>query len=533
MTVQTLVAPSVPTMERDATIVALEQQYRGLLGQLANMHRDELARIEKIQDALSAKYMRVYAPRAATGEYRHMMSISRFNVLPLIVSTLAQNLYADGYRPTLAAPPSDQPEAAGTFGQPDPNVQPDAVQPVDNDVWAQVWQPNRMDARQAAIYRPAISFGYSYVLALPGKPVPTLRPYSPKRITALYEDTANDEWPVAAVLWGSVPRVTPTGDEWVAEAHTAGTRATLYTDQYALTWRASSVDANAWELVKVESHGATVVPVVRYLDSQGESDDLPLGKIEPQLPVQSQLDQVTFNLLMAQQYAAFRQRWVTGMQIEEDESGRPKRPFNPAVDQVFQAESPDSKFGEFGQTDLSGYLETRDKTMMFVATTAQLPPHALVISSGMSNISAEALASLENSHRRDVAEHQASFGESHEQLMRLCSLYLGDRDGWQDFEAQTVWRDTTPRSMGEIADALGKLATMLGVPPRALWERIPGVTDAELRRWQELADSDKADKLINQLLAPPVPTAPAAAPGQPPVAEQAPQPAAPPVAPAA
>jgi hypothetical protein len=64
-----------------------------------------------------------------------------------------------------------------------------------------------------------------------------------------------------------------------------------------------------------------------------------------------------------------------------------------------------------------------------------------------------------------------------------------------------VWRDTTPRSLAQVADALGKLAQLLDVPPRALWEKIPGVTETDIRRWEAMADDRDALGDINQLLA--------------------------------
>jgi hypothetical protein len=490
---------------------ALEEQYRPELMRLQNQHRKELARLQLIEDALSGKASKVYAPRRASAEYRHIMNIAPFNVLPLPVATIAQALYADGYRPTTEAEQRAQ-------GRPAPEPGELVTGPRDNSgVWAKVWQPNRMDARQAVLYRSAVSFGYSYAVALPGRPVPVIRPYSPKRVTARFADPG-DEWPISAVVWSTeaVPAQVSPGGDWATSDVPAGCTAEQLTDTYVLTWaRISDQQSGAlpqWSLIAAATHDATVVPVVRYLDSQGDPDCAPLGKIEPLLPLQSQLDQITFNMLMAQQFAAFKQKWVTGMAIEEDENGAPKRPFNTRVDAILQSESPDTKFGEFAETDLNGYLLARDKTMMFVATISQLPPHALIISSGMSNISAEALVSLENSHRRDIAEHQSSFGESHEQLMRLCSRYLGDVAGWEDFEAQTVWRDTTPRSMGEVADALTKLAAGLEIPPEALWEKVPNTTDTDLRRWADLKAAQQATDIVAQLLAPAVPTAPVAAP---------------------
>jgi hypothetical protein len=53
-----------------------------------------------------------------------------------------------------------------------------------------------------------------------------------------------------------------------------------------------------------------------------------------------------------------------------------------------------------------------------------------------------------------------------------------------DTSAQVIWRDTEARSLASTVDALGKLVTMLGVPPQALWERIPGVTQQDVERWK-------------------------------------------------
>ena len=69
-------------------------------------------------------------------------------------------------------------------------------------------------------------------------------------------------------------------------------------------------------------------------------------------------------------------------------------------------------------------------------------------------------------------------------MMRLAGLAMGDRETWEDTSAQVVWRDTTPRSLGQVVDALGKMSQMLEVPPRELWERLPDVSDSDIHRWQ-------------------------------------------------
>lgn len=446
---------------------------------LLTARRAEKVRLDEVHLYVKNRVCDIYVPRAATAEYKKLVDQARFNVLPLVVKSVAQHLVVDGYRP--------------------------AAQRENSAVWDAAWQPNRMDARQAGLYRAALQYGVSYARVLPGRlgedPAPVITPFSPRRMTALYRDPVNDEWPQYAISVG-IPRplldaASPTQmvtDITVYDAHhtyTTELPSEVVTPpavgnySHMLPFEGLAIDAKK---VKVETHDLGVCPIVRYLDSYEDLDDGPEGIVYPMLPAQRILNQTTFGLLMSQQYAAFKQRWVTGMAIDEDEDGNPREPFNSAVNRVWQSDSPDTKFGEFAETNLDGYLNSRDKTLLYVASARQIPPHTLVVGNAVSNVSAEALAALEAGHQADIAEHKTSFGESNEQLLRLCGLAMGDTDTWEDTSAQVVWRDTTPRSIGQVADSLGKMAQMLEVPVRALWERIPGVTQTDIERWESMAN---------------------------------------------
>lgn len=457
--------------------------------------RAESGRLQLIHEYFRNRVCDIYVPKSATAEYRKLVDQAKFNVLPLIVSSLAQGLFIDGYRPATS---------------------------LDNSpVWDAVWQPNRMDARQSGLYRAALKYGVSYATVLPGKlgdrDVPVITPWSPRRMTALYEDPINDEWPRYALSVG-IPRPvldSASTTEMVVTITVLDNRYEYATDVPAalvsppvdgqsvdpLPFEGVAIDATN---IRVREHGLGVCPVVRFLESYEDLDDGPQGIVYPMLPAQRRLNQSTFNLLMAQQYAAFKQRWVTGMAIAEDEDGNPIEPWNAAVNRVWQSDSPDTKFGEFSETNLDGYLNSRDKDLLYVSSARQIPPHKLVVGNSVSNVSAEALAALNDGHQLDIGEHKTAFGESAEQLLRLCGLAMGDRDTWEDTSAQVVWRDTTPRSLAQVADALGKLAMQLEIPPRALWERIPGVTDTDIQRWEQMAGEGDALSRVEQMLATPV-----------------------------
>ncbi|MGX1667943.1 hypothetical protein ACWIG1_44180, partial [Streptomyces sp. NPDC055366] len=104
----------------------------------------EAARLDPIHAAVRGSISGIYVPRKATQEYRNLVDQSRFNVLPLVVSQLAQALYVDGYR-----------SSGETENSP---------------LWDTVWQPNRMDARQAGLYRAAIQYGTSYAREIAANP---------------------------------------------------------------------------------------------------------------------------------------------------------------------------------------------------------------------------------------------------------------------------------------------------------------------------------------------------------------------------
>ncbi|WP_199553229.1 phage portal protein [Streptomyces sp. N35] len=448
--------------------------------------RAESARLNEVRAYLKNEVCDIYVPQSATLEYKKLVEQARFNILPLLVSSLAQGLFVDGFRPSGAT--------------------------VNSPVWDAVWQPNRMDARQTGLYRAALTYGVSYAVVLPGEEYPVITPFSPRRLTALYDDPVNDEWPQYAVSIGN-PRPV------LGSAGAAMTAITVYDDQFTYTvdvptmlvWPAMGKDRSEllpfggagldFQQVEVRAHGLGVCPVVRFLESHEDLDDVPQGIVYPMLPAQRQLNQTTFGLLMSQHIAAFKQRWVTGMAIAEDEDGNPIEPWNAAVNRVWQSDSTDTKFGEFSETDLSGYLNSRDKTLLYISSARQIPPHTLVVGNAVSNVSAEALAALEAGHQLDIGEHKTSFGESVEQMLRLAGRALGDEETWRDTSAQVAWRDTTPRSLAQVADALGKLATQLDIPPRALWERIPGVTEQDLERWEALAQDRDALGDVRELLA--------------------------------
>lgn len=439
-----------------------------LAKQLLAVRKEECRRLDLIRDYIRGTICNIYVPKRHSQEYRQLVDMSVMNIMPLIVSTFAQNLFITGYR----------------TGRSSDNLK----------AW-ELWQDNRMDGLQSSLFRTAVEYGLAYTTALPakreGEKSAEMRLYSPRSLTAVYDDVLHDEWPVYAI---AVRHGYDKGEKKPVR------RLVLIDEEYEIRMVAK---ADADEIVgkpKVSEHGMGVTPVVRWQAAGANLDDQSRGEVEPLMRIQDSLNQTTFGLRSTERAQAFRQRWATGLEPQTDENGAEVEPFQGGQDRVWTNSSPDARFGDFEQASLDGYLDSRQSTLRIGSAVAQMAPHALLVSDGISNLNAEALAALEAAQQRKIGEYKTSLGESAEQHFRLSSLAAGDDKGWKERSAEVRWRDTESRSLAQLADALGKMAQMLGIPPRALWELLPDVTDQQLLRWDKLAaaeDEKAAEAMAN------------------------------------
>lgn len=432
-----------------------------LAGRLDDELTNDLARdgrLGLVRRYLSGDQDLPYMPRGAKQEYKHLAERSITNWTPLLSDTYAKGLFVDGYRPAKAA------DNAAAWGY---------------------WQANGLDARQSITHRGALEYGASYNLILPGtlqtRRVPLIRPLSPLRSGAWYQDD-DAEFPEIGYR-----RLGTTID---------GARLIEVYDKHSVYTFAKPKDSDKWRLSKTEDHGLGYTPFVRFRDRlDGEA----VGIIRPVKILQDRVNEIVFSILIAIQYAAFRQRWATGLVIPEDEeTGEPIEPFQAAIDRLWVSDSTEARFGDFAQTEISGHLTAYESSIRTMAAVAQISPN--ILTGDLVNLSADALAQMEASTQRKMGEYETLFGESWESTFRLAALAAGDSAGALDTSAQVRWRDTEARSLSQTVDALGKIAQMLQVPVEALWEKIPGVTETDVAYWKSIKDeTDLLGGIVNEL----------------------------------
>jgi SPP1 Gp6-like portal protein len=452
----------------EAKMLVPEEASALLRNDLLPAFKRERTRLDRIDRWYRWDHDRPHRPRFATAEYKELGDRSQTPWLGLVVTEVAQSLYVEGYRR------ANEPEEASAW---------------------QWWQDNGMDGRQMAIHRAALAYGIAYVLVLPGademtgNDLPVMRGFSPRQMMAFYEEPAVDVWPRYAVRVDS------------AKVNgSPGWKVRLYDEDSVMTFEGDT-GGSTLTFLEAEEHSVNVCPVVRFtnaLDLEARAD----GEVDPFIPTAARIDQTVFDRLVVQRFASWIVRTIAGM-AKPDQADVDTERIKLLVEHLLVAVDPDTKFGSLPATPLDGFIAAAEADIRALAAVTQTPPHALL--GQMANLSAEALAAAEAGLQRKVQERQHSFGESHEQSLRLAAWIMGDEEGARDTAAQVRWRDMESRSLAQAADALGKIATMLGVPVEMLWEKIPGWTDQDVERAKDLVDKGGGMAALMEALNPPAP----------------------------
>jgi hypothetical protein len=341
----------------------------------------------------------------------------------------------------------------------------------DKDAW-KIWQANGLDADSNLAHLEAVKCGESYLLVAPpaedgGEPVITVE--HPAHVIVAHAP-ANHRNRLAALK------------KWLADDGYA--RATVYlpdglhkfrsVEKYAvgrqIQWRRADEGFVANPL--------GVVPMIPLRNNPslmrgGQSD------LQPAIPIQTAIDKIVTDMIVASEFAAFRQRYATGLEVPVDENGNPLPSFLSSVSRMWTVEASDVKFGEFEASDLTNYVKAVEMLVQHLAAQTRTPPHYLLGQSG-NFPSGESLKATETGLVAKVQRKQVDFGEAYEDAMRLAFRLKGDSTRGKAIDAEVIWRDPESRSWGELVDGLLKLQA-LGVPNEVLWSRA-GFTPQEIDR---------------------------------------------------
>ncbi|ASR85210.1 portal protein [Mycobacterium phage SirPhilip] len=444
------------------------------------LHLGDKGTFDRIYDYVKGERGKPNVPDEASDEVKELAGLSVKNVLRMVRNSFTQSLSVVGYR-TLTAQQNDP-------------------------AW-QIWQANRMDARQAEVHRPAVQYGVAYVVVTPGVDgKPEIRCRSPRRLLAVYDDPVLDEWPQYALeTWVTNKDAKPhlrgvLYDERYMYELDLGELPTTVAGQTELSTKPVSV-RNVDDVIehKATSDGKPVCPVVRFINDR-DADDMIVGEIEPHIGMQKAINCVNFDRLIVSRFGANPQRVISGW------TGSKNEVLKASALRVWTFEDPEVKAQAFPPASVEPYNAVLAEMVEHVVMEAQISPSQVKLV----NVSADALAAAEHREQLKLANKRESFGESWEQVMRLAVEMDSSTDTQPDKAAEVIWRDTEARSFGAVVDGVVKLAQQ-GVPIEYLLPLVPGMTQQLIQAIKDAMRGGSTKTLIDTLLnnpAPPLPDAP-------------------------
>ena len=435
-----------------------------------------------------------FAPKGVNSEYEALRRMSMLPLTRLAVRTPVQRLNMVGIRVE------------------------DDEDDVNNDL-AGVLRANRIPSRQRILYIHALVLGYGVASVWPNQ-ADRMNPYvyieDPRNIYLHLDprNPFNTDW--AVKLWLENPKKSV---------------AVLYTSAMVYRFEADHAEDQAPafdDFRQVDSYVNPMrkVPFVVFAPERradGGADSM----IDALIPQQRAIDTMRFNVLLAAQFAAFRQRIVVGYDpVQRDADGNPvfkqdtegnlvtdnngqpipvvNSPGRAGVDRLIVFPGADTKVTDLEESDLTNYVTVLNMLVAAFASTAQVPPQYLV--GDFKNVSGDLMMATEATLRSLVAELQEQFGDSWLALFDLVRAARGESA--LPMDAQIVWGDATPLDLSQVADAVSKMVPP-GAPLEMFLDMIPGATPQKIKRWMSMSATamtrQMATTLSAQMFAPKAP----------------------------
>lgn len=351
--------------------------------------------------------------------------------------------------------------------------------PIRDEVAWSWWQANNLDSVSSQVHVEALKFGYAYVTvwspscedcppvilgespmsayatydSATGECIEAIRIDFDRRLGRFVADYTTPDYQFGLISRGEVSR-----QSYMWGPYAGIGRPAVVWDYTALSWQFRAVDG----VPMVRANPLGQVPYIRLRTKP----DLLGGfqsEMESILPIQDRIIQTTFDRLLTQEFAAFPQRWVTGLDVPVDPAtGAPKEPWDAAVDRVWTSDDPGSRFGQFDAASLDGYLSAVTHDIQALSSQSRTPPHYLISGMGVFP-SGESVRATEYGLSRKVANRQQSYSDAWGDALRLAGRVAGDERLANDEQLTVAWEDVEAHSDAERADALLKLSQVPGV----------------------------------------------------------------------
>lgn len=379
----------------------------------------------------------------------------------------------DNLCPIVVEAPADRMEIINFAGE-EGNIKA----PIATESW-KIWQREQMELESFNVHLEAVKTGASYVIVWPNEKGETRFFLQDSRNCVVIEDEETGEPLFGAKQW-------KTDDDKVRLNLYYADRIEKRITAKSRTGQTGALKAE--HFIKFADKEPTenpygVVPMFEF-------KTMPV--LEDAIPVQDVLNKTLADRMVSQEFAAFRQRWATGLTPPADElTGVPTLPFKAGADRLWFTDAEGVKFGEFDATALEPFLQASDADRLEMARISGTPLHFFSINVSDA-ISGKALKALESRFTKKVKRLTLNFGAVWAQIMKLA-LQIEKKS--VDGTLTVQWSAVETQDEKELWETLG-LKADLGIPEEILWEE-SGYTKEDIARFKKLQELEPEPTMVN------------------------------------
>lgn len=313
---------------------------------------------------------------------------------------------------------------------------------IPENAW-QIWQRNRLSVRSGQVHKEALTKGDAYMIVWPNaENQATFYPQRPENCLVEYDD----EMP-GKIVWAAKRWTVTEGEKGDKKRR----RINVYYADRVEKYQSKEVEQDrftsepqGYELIETVPNPFGIVPVFHFANN-ADVGQRGLSELRDGLPVQDALNKTVLDMMVAMEFAAFRQRWATGIEVEFDDEGKPKAPFQAGIERIWAVESPDAKFGDFEASDLEKFLKVKESFRVDMAATTGTPLYYFMLTSA-NFPSGESLKKSETRFINKVRDRQEAFGQVWSDAMELALKI--DNKG-KDVRLFVEWEDPDPLTESE------------------------------------------------------------------------------------
>lgn len=419
------------------------------------------------------------------------------NVCAPVVDSLDDRLKVVGFRASTATMTSES-VASPLEGVPERK----RVQIADPDGQAawDIWQRERLDLRSSEVHNESLLTGDAYVIVWPNEDLKAeIWPQMACEFAVQYDPNYKGRLLRACKVWFDDQE-----SQWRLNIYLPDVILKYSTRRAQVQTTYIPVDQHlSWDEIDQVPNPFGFVPAFHFPNQKQYKPGI--SELQNVFTIQDALNKSSVDMLVAMEFASYKQRYIIGLDAEVDEeTGEPVDAThkNYGVDRVMAIANEDAKVGQFDATDLTQFLKVQEKYWMTAARVTGTPLHYFYITSG-DFPSGEAIKSAEGRFIKRIMDRQTAFGNTWEDVMKFAMQIDGvlPTGTEEEFTISAMWEPATPRSESELADTAIKKKG-IGVPRTQLLREM-GYSDEEIERFIEESDAEAmAAAVLQQKTAP-------------------------------